>query len=118
MNLTWLSSLYHEAVAVTTGVPQCRRLKMRFGIGSCQGEKKNAEEAYGSIAKRFTGLANEFLLKVRSFGKTDVTYLPKELRAEEHFRTGSKFQFYDFVHIVIPASPLRYMADVLLGLIR
>jgi hypothetical protein len=83
-----------------------------------EGEKKNPQQAYGSIAKRFTGLANEFLLKVRSFGKTDVTYLPKELSAEEDFRTGSEFQFYDFVHIAIPASPLRYMADVLLGLIR
>jgi len=69
-----------------------------------EGEKKNTEEAYSQIARRFTGLANEFLLKVRRFGKAELTHLPKELNAEGDLRTGSEFQFYDFVHIAIPAS--------------
>jgi len=83
-----------------------------------EGEKKNAEEAYRQIARRFTGLANEFLVKVRSFGNAELAYLPKELSAEEDFRTGSEFQFYDFVHIAIPASPVRYVVDLLLGAVR
>jgi len=83
-----------------------------------EGEKKNAEEAYRQIARRFTGLANEFLLKVRSLGKAELRYLPKELSAEEDFRTGSEFQFYDFVHIATPASPVRYVADLMLSSIR
>ena len=83
-----------------------------------EGEKKNAEEAYRQIGRRFTGLANEFLVKVRSFGNAELAYLPKELSAEEDFRTGSEFQFYDFVHIAIPASPVRYVVDLLLGAVR
>jgi len=40
------------------------------------------------------------------------------LSAEEDFRTGSEFQFYDFVHIATPASPVRYVADLMLSSIR
>jgi len=82
-----------------------------------EGEKKNGEEAYRQIATRFTGLANDFLLRVRSFGKAELTYLPKELSAEEDFRTGSEFQFYDFVHVAVSASPALYVADLLLSFI-
>jgi hypothetical protein len=57
-------------------------------------------------------------VKVRSFGNAELAYLPKELSAEEDFRTGSEFQFYDFVHIAIPASPVRYVVDLLLGAVR
>jgi len=82
------------------------------------GEKKNAEEAYRYIAKRFTDLANDFLARVRTLAGAELTYLPKELSAEQDFRSRSEFQFYDFVHVAMPSSPPRYVADLLLGLIR
>jgi hypothetical protein len=44
--------------------------------------------------------------------------LPKELNAEQDFRTRSEFQFYEYIVLAIPASPVRYVADLMLGAIR
>ena len=82
------------------------------------GEKKSAEEAYQQIAKRFTDVANDFLSKVRNLTGPEPAYLPKEFSAGETFRSRSEFRFYDFVHVAMPASPLRYVADLMLSLMR
>ena len=83
-----------------------------------ESERKNAQEAYRRIAKRFTDLANDFLSKVRSLGTAELAYLPREVDTEQDFRTRSEFQFYEFIHLAMPASPVRYLADLLLGVIR
>jgi Dynamin family len=80
-----------------------------------ESESKNAEEAYRGIAKRFTTSANDFLSRVRSLGTTELTYLPQELGVDDQFRAGSKFQFYEFIHVAMPASPVRYLADLMPG---
>jgi hypothetical protein len=82
-----------------------------------EGEKKNAEEAYGRMAKRFAGLANDFLAIVRSSGN-QLTQLPEEMDSEQDFRTRSEFRFYEFIHVAMPASPVRYVGDLMLGSIR
>jgi GTP-binding protein EngB required for normal cell division len=81
-------------------------------------EKKHAEEAYKHIAKRFTDLANDFLSRVRALAGSELAYLPRELSAEQNFRSRSEFRFYDFVPVAMPSSPLRFMADFLLALMR
>jgi len=81
-------------------------------------EENQAREAYCRIAERFTRLANDFLLKVRTFRDADLAYLPKELNREMNFRAGAEFQFYEFVHVAIPASPFRYLADLVSGMVR
>jgi len=83
-----------------------------------ENEKSNAEEAYRKIEQRFTDLANDFLLKVRSLGSTVTGDSLKELIAAQDFRTRSAFQFYDFVYLAMPASPVRFVADLLLGAVR
>lgn len=83
-----------------------------------EGEKKSAEEAYGHIAKRFEDLANDFLSRIRGLAGPELAYLPNELGSRQNFRSRSEFRFYDFVHVAMPASPLRYMADLVLSLIR
>jgi len=83
-----------------------------------EGEKKDAEAAYGHIANRFTDVANNFLSRVRDLADPELAYLPKELSTEQNFRSRSEFRFYDFVHVAMPASPLRYMADMVLSSIR
>ena len=81
-------------------------------------EKIKGEEAYRKIAKRFTDLTTDFLSKTRGIRTSELEYLPKELNAEQDFRTRSEFQFYEYIVLAIPASPLRYVADLMLGAIR
>ena len=81
-------------------------------------EKTKGEEAYRKIAKRFTDLTSDFLLKTRSIGASELAYLPKELDAEQDFRMISEFKFYDFLVLTNPASPVRYVADLALGAVR
>ena len=80
-------------------------------------EKTKGEEAYRKIAKRFTDLTTDFLSKTRGI-RTELEYLPKELNAEQDFRTRSEFQFYEYIVLATPASPIRYVADLALGAIR
>jgi hypothetical protein len=81
-------------------------------------EKTKGEEAYRKIAKRFTDLTTDFLSKTRGIRTSELEYLPRELTAEQDFRTRSEFQFYEYIVVAIPASPIRYVADLMLGAIR
>jgi dynamin family protein len=82
-----------------------------------EGEQQNAEKAYCQITKRFTDLANGFLAQARHLGSAEMAYLPKELESGQDFRTDSEFRFYEYIELASPASPLRYVADLLLGLV-
>ncbi len=82
-----------------------------------EGEEKNAENAYCQITKRFTELANDFLAKARHLGSADMAYLPEELESEQDFRVRSEFRFYEYRELVSPASPVRYVADLILGIL-
>jgi len=81
-------------------------------------EKMKGEEGYRKIAKRFTDLTTDFLSKTRSIRTSELEYLPRELKAEQDFRTRSEFQFYEYIVLAVPASPIRYVADFVLGAIR
>jgi GTP-binding protein EngB required for normal cell division len=81
-------------------------------------EKTKGEEAYRKIAKRFTDLTTDFLSKTRGIRTSELEYLPRELTAEQDFRTRSEFQFYEYIVVAIPASPIRYVADLMIGAIR
>jgi Dynamin family len=108
-----------------TAGPRYRRSAMRaaqdvgrhYVMPWLEGEKGHAEEAYRRIAKRFADLANDFLSSVSSFG-IELAHLPKQVNAEQDFRTRSRFQFYEFIEVAMPASPVRYAADLVLGSIR
>jgi predicted GTPase len=81
-------------------------------------EKTKGEEAYRKIAKRFTDLTTDFLSKTRGIRTSELEYLPRELNAEQDFRTRSEFKFYDYIVLANPASPVRYVVDLALGAIR
>jgi len=81
-------------------------------------EKIKGQEAYRKIAKRFTDLTADFLSKTRGVQTSELEYLPRELKAEQDFRTRSEFQFYEYIVLAIPASPIRYAADFVLGAVR
>jgi GTP-binding protein EngB required for normal cell division len=82
-----------------------------------ESEEQNAEKAYCQITKRFTELANDFLVRARSIGSTEMAYLPKELGFEQDFRTRSEFCFHEYIELANPASPVRYVADLILGIV-
>jgi GTP-binding protein EngB required for normal cell division len=82
-----------------------------------ESEEKNAENAYCQITKRFTDLANDFLARARNLGSAEMAYLPKELESEQDFRTRSEFRFHEYIELASPASPVRYVADLILRIV-
>jgi hypothetical protein len=81
-------------------------------------EKVSGEEAYRKTAKRFTELTTDFLSRIRGLATSELAYLPRGLDAEQDFRVRSEFQFYEFIDRARPASPVRYLGDLLLGALQ
>ena len=109
-----------------TNGPRYRRSAMRAAqvvarrhtMPWLEAEKIKGEEAYRKIAKRFADLTTDFLSRVRGIGTSELAYLPKELNAGQDFQTRSEFRFYEYIHLAMPASPVRYVADLALGAVR
>ena len=91
-----------------------QQLARRLVLPWLESERRNAEEAYRTMTKRFIQLTNDFLSRVSSFGTADLPFLQKKMNVDGVFQQGHTVQFYEFVHIAVPASPLRYVADLLL----
>ena len=82
-----------------------------------ESEQGHAQKAYQRIAIRFADLANDFLLGVRGLS-AEFAVLPEKLNTVQGFRTRSEFHFQEFIQRALPASPIRYVADLVLGLFR
>jgi GTP-binding protein EngB required for normal cell division len=78
-------------------------------------EQEEAEREYQSAAFRFVEMGNEFLRKLAIAGIPELTRMPHALDPETRFRVHSRFTFMEFIEVAQPASPLRWLADVLLG---
>ncbi len=61
-------------------------------------------------------MANEFLKKLADAGVSELARMPHALDPEHGLRVRSEFTFYDFRDVAQPASPLRWLADLFLGL--
>jgi hypothetical protein len=48
----------------------------------------------------------------------DFVDIPEQIHPKRGLRTAPKFQFQHFITIAQPASPLKYLADLLLGFVR
>jgi GTP-binding protein EngB required for normal cell division len=80
-------------------------------------EETYAEEAYRRVALRFVAMANEFLDRLTATGEAELAHLPHALDPERGLRADSRFYFHDLLRIAHPASPFRYLLDVVLGAI-
>jgi len=80
-------------------------------------EQAYAEDEYRKVAARFVNIGNEFLTKLSESKIPELSRVPSALNSEKGFRVASRFRFEDLIHIAQPASPLRYLADVVLGFI-
>jgi hypothetical protein len=80
-------------------------------------EQEEAENEYRRVALRFVEMANEFLKKLASAGIPELARMPHALDPERGFRVRSEFTFYEYRDVAEPASPVRWLADLLLGLV-
>ncbi|MGA8439063.1 MAG: dynamin family protein [Candidatus Sulfotelmatobacter sp.] len=80
-------------------------------------EQKEAEKEYRRVALRFVEMANEFLQKLASAGIPELARMPHALEPERGFRVRSEFTFHEFIDVAQPASPLRWLADLILSLL-
>jgi GTP-binding protein EngB required for normal cell division len=80
-------------------------------------EQEKAENEYRRVALRFVEMANEFLKKLANAGIPELARMPHALDPERGFRVRSEFTFYEFRDVVQPASPVRWLADLVLGLV-
>ena len=82
-----------------------------------QPEQEEGERQYRQLSVRFVEMGNSFLAKLAEAGIPELARLPHALDPETGFRVRSKFIFKDFIEVAQPASPLRWLADLLLGLV-
>ena len=112
--------------SVTRGMgPSYRRQLMREAqevarrhvLPWLQTEQVEAEKEYREVARRFVQAGNDFLKKLAEAGVREIARMPHALDPEAGFRIRSRFTFHDLVEIAQPASPLRWVADLVLGLV-
>jgi predicted GTPase len=80
-----------------------------------QKEEAAGEEEYRRVSARFTELSNQFVARLAESGMPELGRVPSALKRDSGFRVKSKFLFRDFIEMAQPASPLRWLADVFLG---
>jgi hypothetical protein len=80
-------------------------------------EQEEAEKEYRRVSRRFVEMGNDFLIKLAKAGIPELARMPHALDPETGFRVRSKFSFLDLTEIAQPASPLRWLADLMLGLV-
>lgn len=79
-------------------------------------EQQEGEREYREATQRFVQMGTDFLQKLAEAGIPELTRMPHALDIETGFRIGSRFSFLDLIEVAQPASPLRWLADLLLGL--
>ena len=80
-------------------------------------EQQEAELEYRTVTRRFVQMGNDFLRKLAEAGIPELSRMPHALDAEAGFRIRSRFSFLDLIEVAQPASPLRWLADMILGLV-
>jgi hypothetical protein len=96
---------------------EAQELARRHVVPWLKPEQEEAEKEYRRVALRFVEMANEFLQKLANAGIPELARMPHALDPESGFRIRSEFTFLDFIEVAQPASPLRWLADLFLGLV-
>jgi hypothetical protein len=95
---------------------EAQELARRHVVPWLKPEQEKAEKEYRHVALRFVEMANEFLKKLSDAGIPELARMPHALDPERGFRVRSEFTFLDFIEVAQPASPFRWLADLILGL--
>ena len=97
---------------------EAQELARRHVLPWLKPEHEEGEKEYRRIALRFVEMANEFLKKLANAGIPELARMPHALDPEKGFRVRSKFTFLEFIDVAQPASPVRWLADLILGLVE
>ncbi len=97
---------------------EAQNVARRHVLPWLKAEQLEAEKEYRQVARRFAQAGNEFLKKLADAGVHEIARLPHALDPEAGFLVRSRFTFHDLVEIAQPASPLRWAADLVLGVSR
>jgi len=82
-----------------------------------EAEQADAEREYRKVAARFVNIGNDFLKQLAESGVPEFTRMPDAIDSDKGFRVPSRFTFEQLLHVALPASPLRYLADTTLGMV-
>ncbi len=96
---------------------EAQELARRHVVPWLKPEQEEAEKQYQRVALRFVEMANEFLGKLANAGIPELARMPHALDPERGFRVRSEFTFYEYRDVADPASPVRWLADLILGLL-
>ena len=96
---------------------EAQEITQRHVMPWLQTEQEEGEKEYRRVASRFVQMANDFLKKLADAGIRELARMPHALDPETGFRTRSEFLFRDMIEVAQPASPLRWLADLVLGLV-
>lgn len=80
-------------------------------------EQQSAGAAYRDSMTRFIELADGFLDRLAGVGLLELEFLRGALDSDVELRRRSTFVFNEVLHVAEPASPLRFAADIVLGLV-
>ena len=81
-------------------------------------EQERGEEEYRKVAARFVNIGNDFIQKLAQSKIPELSRMPNALHSEKGFRVASRFRFEELINVAQPASPIRYLADVILGMVH
>jgi len=109
---SWLGPTYRRRI-----FREAQEVARRHIVPWLKPEQEEAEKEYRRVASRFVEMANEFLKKLANAGIPELARMPHALDPESGFRVRSEFTFLDFIEVAQPASPLRWLADLMLGLV-
>jgi GTP-binding protein EngB required for normal cell division len=96
---------------------EAQHIAQRYIVPWLKPEQEEAEKEYRRVALRFVEMANDFLKRLADAGIPELARVPHALDAERGFRIRSQFTFMEFIELAQPASPLRWLADLVLGLV-
>jgi Dynamin family len=96
---------------------EAQEIARRLVVPWLKSEQEEAEKQYRRVALRFVEMANEFLTKLADAGVPELARMPHAFDPEGGFRVRSRFTFMEFIEVAQPASPLRWLADLALGLV-
>lgn len=94
---------------------KAQEIARRHVLPWLQSEQQEGETRYRQVSSRFVQMGNEFLRRLAGTGIPALARLPHALDPDTGFTARSEFSFREFIEIAEPASPLRWLADLLLG---
>jgi hypothetical protein len=107
-----MGPLYRRAI-----MREAQEIARRHVMPWLKTEQEEGEKEYRRVASRFVQMANDFLKRLADAGIRELARMPHALDPETGFRTRSEFLFRDMIDVAQPASPLRWLADLVLGLV-